>query len=161
MSNDDTTPTPTSQDPDQLPQWARDQISEANAQAAKYRVEKNEAVQAAKDEVEQTWKSKVEELEAQLQGKSAEVDTARTEVIKLKAALEAGIDSDKVMTFASLLKGETEDELKSHAEEVKALFNAPAPDPKDPPTDPSQGSGNPLPLNGDPLLNAVMGVINK
>lgn len=151
------------QSDDTLPQWARDQISQANAQAAKYRTEKNDAVEAAKAEVEQEWTSKFQQLEEQITGKDTELSAARTEVVKLKAALEAGIDSDKVMTFASLLKGETEDELKSHAEEVKKLFAAPeTPAPKnDPAHDPSQGSGNPLPLNGDPLLAAVTKIVGK
>lgn len=146
-----------------LPQWAQDKIAEANAEAAKYRVEKKDAVETAKSEVEAEWKSKYEALEGQIAAKESETTEARTEVAKLKAALEVGIESDKVITFASLLKGDNEDQLKSHADEVKELFvtQAPPQDPKDPPRDPSQGSGNPLPLNGDPLLNAVMGVVNK
>ena len=36
---------------DVLPQWARDEITKANNQAAKYRTEKNDAVEAAKKEV--------------------------------------------------------------------------------------------------------------
>lgn len=146
-----------------LPQWAQDKIAEANAEAAKYRVEKKDAVEAGKAEVEAEWSSKFEALESQIQDKESAIAESRTEVSKLKAALETGIESDKVMTFASLLKGDTEDELKAHADEVKQLFaaQAPASDPKDPPRDPSQGSGNPLPLNGDPLLNAVMGVLKK
>lgn len=146
-----------------LPQWAQDKIAEANAEAAKYRVEKKEAVEAGKAEVAAEWESKVEALEAQIQDKDKAEAESRTEVAKLKAALATGIESDKVLTFASLLKGDTEDELKAHADEVKQLFaaEAPAGDPKDPPRDPSQGSGNTLPLNGDPLLNAVMGVLKK
>lgn len=145
-----------------LPQWAQEKIAEANAEAAKYRVEKNDAVAAAKAEVEAEWKAKHEALEATVATAQTEAGDSRTEVAKLKAALTAGIESEKVLTFASLLQGETEDELKSHADQVKALFPAAPPaDPKDPPVDPSQGSGNHLPLNGDPLLQAVMGIVNK
>ena len=156
------TTTNETQDQGSLPQWARDQITEANAQAAKYRVEKNDAVEAAKSEVENEWKSKYEALEAQIADKDTEVNSSRTEVAKLKAALEAGIDSDKVVSFAALLQGSTEDELRSHADEVKSLFTTSAAPAGNPPAqDPSQGSGNPLPLNGDPLLDAVMGIVNK
>lgn len=140
-----------------LPQWAQDEISSARNEAARYRTEKNEAVEAAKAEVEASWKSKVEELEkAKADAETASVES-RSEVTKLKAALGAGIESDKVLSFASLLKGETEDELKSHADEVKALFGAgsPASPEKTPAVDPSQGSGNTLPLNGDPLLDSI------
>lgn len=163
MTDSIETPAPTSQDTDALPQWARDQISEANAQAARLRIDKNAAVEAAKAEVETEWKTKFEGLEATIAAKDDETNSARTEVAKLKAALTAGIDSDKVVSFAALLQGSDEDELSSHAEEVKKLFtvsdDTPASNP--PAKDPSQGSGNPLPLNGDPLLNAVMGIVNK
>lgn len=140
-----------------LPQWAQDTIAEANAEAAKYRVEKKDAVEAGKAEVEASWKTKVEELEASIADRESAMSEARTDVTKLKAALEAGIDTEKVLSFASLLKGDTEEELKSHAEEVKQLFavSDPATPPKTPAVDPSQGTGNPLPLNGDPLLAAV------
>lgn len=161
MQDETTTPQIPAQDVSALPQWAQDELSQARSEAAKYRVEKKDAVEAAKAEVETEWKSKYETLEQTFNEAKSEVDEGRLEVVKLKAALEAGIDSDKVVTFASLLKGGTEDELKAHADEVKKLFAAPAPESKDPAIDPSQGSGNPLPLNGDPLINSIMRVINK
>ncbi|OIR43201.1 hypothetical protein [Corynebacterium sp. NML120713] len=145
-----------------LPDWVRDKLTKANNEAAKYRTEKNEAVEKAKQEKEQL-SEKVSQLEAALKEKGEEVQTERTEVEKLKAAIGAGIPTDKMITFAGLLKGETEEELVSHAEELKKLFvieeTTPA---KSKATDPSQGSGGKhLPLNGDPLLESVMAVINK
>lgn len=142
---------------DVLPDWARDQITKANAEAAKYRTEKKEAVEAAKAEVTASFTSKIEELEAQIKAKEEEGVAARYEVDRLKVALEAGIDADKVTKFAGLLKGTTSEEMKSHAEELKELFtNAEQPAKRSPALDPTQGTGNPLPLNGDPLLAAVM-----
>lgn len=150
-----------SQDPNALPDWAREQISTANAQAAKYRNEKKDAVEAAKAAVENEWSVKYGELEASIADKDTELSTQRLETDKLKAALEAGISSDKVLSFASLLKGENADELKSHAEEVKALMGDSDLPPANPPaTDPTQGQGNHLPLNGDPLLEAVTRIVN-
>lgn len=148
---------------DVIPDHFRKELKEARADAAKYRTEKKEAVAQAREEVEASFKSKVEELEAQIQQQGAELANSRTETVKLKAALQAGIEVDKVESFADLLKGETEEELKSHAEELKKLFvtepSAPA---KRKATDPTQGSqGDPLPLNGDPLLEAITNVINR
>ena len=80
------------------------------------------------------------------------------------AAIGAGIQTDKVLTFADLLKGENEDELRSHAEELKKLFGEtgdPVPS-KSKVTDHSQGSGGDVtPLNGDQLLNDLMRFIGK
>lgn len=142
---------------EELPQWARDQITKANNQAAKYRTEKNEAVEAAKKEVEDSFASKIEELEAAGQKANDEVTASRHEVDRIKAALEAGIATDKVLSFADLLKGENPDELRSHAESLKELFVTNEAPRASKATDPSQGQGNNhLPLNGDPLLEAVM-----
>lgn len=148
---------------DVLPDWAREKLTKANNEAAKYRTEKNEAVEKAKQETTEAFSEKVSQLEAALKEKDEQVQTERTEVEKLKAAIGAGIPTDKVVTFAGLLKGETEEELVSHVEELKKLFVIEEHTPtKSKATDPSQGSGGKhLPLNGDPLLESVMAVINK
>ena len=136
-------------------------VKELRDEAAKPRTSKDDAVAAAKAEVETEWKSKYDELEALKSTVESEVDSSRLEVVKLKAALEAGIDSDKVVTFAGLLQGQNEDDLKSHADEVKTLFvtSEPAPAGKQPATDPTQGSGNHKPLNGDPLLEDIKRIV--
>lgn len=148
---------------DVLPDWAREKLTKANNEAAKYRTEKNEAVEKAKQEVADSFAEKVEALEAQVAERDSELEAGRHETAKLRAAIEAGISNDKIFTFADLLKGEDPDQLKSHAEELKELFSvedkAPA---RAAATDPSQGTGSKhLPLNGDPLLDSVMAVINK
>lgn len=157
------TETQSTEQNDVLPDWAREKLTKANNEAAKYRNEKNDAVEAAKNEVAESYTSKVEALEAQIAERDAEASTARVEVDRLKATIEAGIDHDKVYTFAELLKGDTAEELKSHADQLKELFiTEEAPKTKSPATDPSQGSaGKTLPLNGDPLLAAVTKAINR
>ena len=144
-----------------LPQWARDQITKANDQAAKYRVEKNDAVEAAKAEVEKDYTARIEELQAKFNESQEAVNSERHEVDKLKAAIEAGIANDKVLDFADLLKGDNPEELKSHADKLKSLFtNNEQKSEKQAATDPTQGQGNSLPLNGDPLLNALKSKLN-
>lgn len=164
--SDSTNEEKTTQDPavtGELPDWAREQIKKANNEAAKYRVEKNEAVEAAKKEVTDSFTSKIAELEAQIEAEKLDTAGARTEVAKLKAAINAGITAEKVETFAGLLKGETEDELRSHAEELKALFTTDEQPKSTRATDPSQGHGasSATPLNGDKLLTDILKIVNK
>lgn len=148
---------------DVLPDWAREKLTKANNEAAKYRTEKNEAVEKAKQEVTESFTAKVEALEAQVAERDSEITAGRHEVEKLRAAIDAGIANDKIFTFADLLKGENAEELRSHAEELKELFVVEQTErSKVAATDPSQGAGGKtLPLNGDPLLESVMAVINK
>lgn len=148
---------------DTLPDWAREKLTKANNEAAKYRTEKNEAVQKAVEETTATFQDKVSALEAQLQEKDGEIQSGRTEVEKLRATIQAGIPNDKVFTFADLLKGESEEDFVSHAEELKKLFVQEDNKPKNSPAvDPSQGhTSDTMALNGDPLLRSVMSIINK
>lgn len=163
MSEDQSNNTTHDEGVDVLPDWAREKLTKANNEAAKYRTEKNEAVEKAKQEVTESFTEKVEALEAQVAERDSEIQSGRHEVDKLRAAIDAGISNDKIFTFADLLKGENPEELKSHAEELKKLFVVEEKKPaKQSATDPSQGSGGDhLPLNGDPLLDSVMAIVNK
>lgn len=148
----------------ELPDWAREQISNANAEAAKYRTEKKDAVEAAKAEVAESFQSKIKDLESKIEAEAAQGTTARHEVDRLKVTIESGINAEKALSFADLLKGENEDELRSHAEELKKLFNDndSGEQKRASAVDPSQGSaGKPLPLNGDPLLKAITSIVNR
>lgn len=140
----------------------RKDLTDANAEAAKYRVEKKDAVEAAKQEAEQSFTSKIQELEEALANQTTEATTSRTEVTKLKVALAAGIATDKVESFASILAGDTPEQLASHADELKKLFTTDdSQKSSTPPTDPTQGIGNHIPLNGDPLLAKVLATVNR
>ena len=139
-------------------------LADANAEAAKYRVEKKEAVEAAKQEVTESFNARIAELEAELSAKDSDAVTARNDAAKLRATIKAGIDADKALDFADLLKGETEDELVSHAETLKNLFATDNPGAtKQAPVDPSQGlTGKTVPpLNGDPILAAIERAVNR
>lgn len=144
----------------ELPDWAREAINKANSEAAKYRTEKNSAVEAAKAEVTDSFTSKIKELEAQIEEKSGEVSQANLNVERVKAAIKVGISTDKLESFAELLHGSTQEELVAHAEQLKDLFTVANGASKA--TDRSQGSGGASgPLNGDPILDAVRNVINR
>lgn len=144
----------------ELPDWAREAINKANSEAAKYRTEKNSAVEAAKAEVTDSFTSKIKELEAQIEEKSSEASQANLNVERVKAAIKVGISTDKLESFAELLHGSTQEELVAHAEQLKDLFTVATGASKA--TDRSQGSGGASgPLNGDPILDAVRNVINR
>lgn len=139
-------------------------LADANAEAAKYRHEKKDAVEAAKQEVTESFNARIAELEAELAAKDTDVVSARNDAAKLRATIKAGIDTDKALDFADLLKGENEDELVSHAETLKNLFAPGNPGAtKQAPVDPSQGiTGKTVPpLNGDPILAAIERAVNR
>jgi len=134
--------------------FSKEYVQQLRNEAARYRTEKNDAVEAAKAAVTADWEGKL----AQEQSKAADLESklglADLTLTKVKTALSLGVPSDKVLAFAEILKGETEDEIKASAESAKELFGvAPV---KAPATDPTQGSGNShLALNGDPILDAL------
>ncbi|KZM68838.1 hypothetical protein [Nocardia terpenica] len=155
-------PVTTSQEPvaqtvDSLPEWAREKLTKANNEAAKYRNEKNDAVSAAKAEALTEYEAKLAAEAEKLAALQTKYTAKELELLKLKAALTAEIPGQSAIEFASLLQGGTEDEIATHAKAVKALFGKT--ETKDRPTDPTQGTGNVLPLNGDPLLEMVKRVV--
>lgn len=139
---------------DALPEWARNEIAEARQEAAKFRVQKNEAVNEAKEAVKTQFEGQIADLQNKLGATEDELSAKNIELLKLHAAIEAEVPTKYLSKFASLLKGSTAEELTAHAQEVKGLFGK-----TDAPVravDPSQGSGNNnLPLNGDPLLASL------
>lgn len=141
-----------------LPDWAREAISKANGEAAKYRTEKNDAVTAAKEAVNQEWATKVSDSQARSAALEADLGDAWVYAAKLEAAVNAGVPTDKVLAFAKFLKGSDEASIKESAESAKALFGIGT----QLATDPTQGSGGvpPVGLNSDALLSAVTAIVN-
>jgi len=164
MSDDVTDQADTGQTPDtanELPDWAKQKVAEANAEAARYRVEKKDAVEAAKQAVTAEFQEKIAGYDAKVSEAEAATDAARLENMKLTAAVQALVPNTKVQAFAELLKGDDEAALASHAEELKELFGTTSEDTAPPKaTDRSQGHQNPpLPLNGDRLMQAVQAAV--
>lgn len=109
-----------SADTTQLPEWAREKLTKANAEAAKYRTERNEA-QASLDAALGLETKLSEESAAHASTKEAlEANTLR--LLKLEAAIAAEIPHSKTVTFADMLKGASAEELASNAQELKAFF---------------------------------------
>lgn len=77
--------------------------------------------------------------------------------MKLRTALQAGIPSEDVFDVVALVQGNDEESISESVSRVKSLIGK-APE-RDRPVDPSQGSGNTLPLNGDPLLESLKKIV--
>lgn len=115
---------PKEQDQSQLPDWARKAISEANSEAAKYRLKANTAAEEAKKAVEAEFSAQIKALSDEKSAITAERSNAVGMVDKLTAALEAGVPGETAVEFAGLLQGSNKDEYKAHAEKLKSMFGA-------------------------------------
>jgi hypothetical protein len=122
--------------------YSENYVQRLRSEAARYRTEKTSAVDAAKEAVSNEWQSKVD-------GITADLGDSWIYAEKLHAAINAQVPAEKVLDFAAILQGSDPDSIKASAEKAKALFGVPA---KVTATDTTQGSGNTIPLNGDPLL---------
>src|SRR6187551_3723785 len=113
MSDDNQSATTTTgtQNTDALPDWARRAISDANAEAAKYRLKAQTAADEAKAETSKAYDEQLKALASEKTAIAAERDNAVTGLTKLKA----------------------------HATQLKDMFGSPAG--RQRATDKSQGAG--------------------
>lgn len=130
---------------DALPQWAREKLTKANNEAAKYRVQAKEAAEQVKAAEGLT--AQIAELSDAKAALAAELESARVGNLKLQAALSVGIPGESATEFAELLKGETPEEIQTHAEKVKELFGVKK---SDRAVDPTQGLGGKTPVDVAP-----------
>lgn len=128
------------QDMQALPQWARDAITTANDQAARNRIKAREAAETARAEVAAEFQERMSALAADKDDIALELGDARLDLSRLRIALGAGIPGESATEFAALLRGSNEDELRAHADKVKAMFGVISAQP-DRPVDHSQGLG--------------------
>lgn len=159
----DTTPTPeaaTPAAPQAAPQtetFSLEYVQSLRQEAAKYRTERNDAVASARAELTDEFESKLNEKDSAFAELKSELSAREVELLKLKAILAEGIPSEDVLTVADLVQGSDVESVSDSVKRVKSLIGkAPS---KDRPIDPSQGSGNHLPLNGDPLLDALKRIV--
>jgi hypothetical protein len=133
--------------------FSREYVQELRNEAAKYRTEKNTAVEAARAEVIKDYESKLAQKDGSLSEMETEVSARQLELLKLKMVLNEGIPTEDVLDVVSLVQGADEETVSESVKRVKSLIGKKPP--ADRPVDPSQGQGNHLPLNGDPLLETV------
>lgn len=117
-------PAAPAQTTEQLPEWARKAISEANGEAASYRQKAKTAADEAKAAVAAEYDEQIKTLSGEKTAIAAERDSAATNYTKLMVALQAGVPGETAVEFAGLLQGSSEDEFKAHAEKLKGMFGA-------------------------------------
>lgn len=163
MSETDTTPTPAdvaeataAQEAPQSPEtFSKEYVQELRNEAARYRTQKNEAVEAVKATLSAEFDAKLAEKDVALAEVQNQLAEAQIELEKIFVAIDAQVPSEKVRAFAAILKGEDKDSLAESAKSAKELFGGLGS--KSPAYDPTQGAGGgkPLALNGDPILEAL------
>jgi hypothetical protein len=142
----DTTATTTATTGEKTSQWYEAELSKVRDEAAGHRVGKKEAVEAAKAEAATEWQAKLDEAAKQHETTQSELAKAQLELAKVLAAV--GDQKDYVVKFASLLQGESVEEIDTHAETVRELFSG-STSPK-PAVDKTPASKT-VALNGDPI----------
>lgn len=98
--------------------------------------------------------SDLERAQKEAQTAQAELAEYRLTTMRQKVALEKGVPA----ALVDRLRGADEAELTADADELLALLAPKETEPQGrtaPRPDPSQGSRDHMPLNGDPLLSAV------
>ena len=139
----DQTAEPQNNNANDAPDWARKAISDANSEAAKYRVERN----ALKQQLDEVLGEKTQLTDTLAEAEKAR-DAANMELLRLRVALDAGIPGDRARTVAERLQGTTEDELKADASKLVQEFGLNKKN--DRATDPSQGRGQSGPITNTP-----------
>ncbi len=136
------------QSEDDLPEWARSALTDARNDAAKYRVRARDAATAADTAAAEKFSTQVSTLSDEKSALAADLNTARLDNLKLRAALAVGIPGESAAEFADLLKGDSEEQIVDHAQRVASTFGTAFSATPDRPVDPAQGmtsenSGNP------------------
>jgi hypothetical protein len=149
--------TAAAQEVDTAETFSREYVQELRNEAAKYRTEKNNAVEAARAEVIKDYETKLAQKDGSLSEMETEVSARSLELLKLKMVLNEGIPTEDVLDVVSLVQGADEETVSESVKRVKSLIGRKPP--ADRPVDPSQGTGNVLPLNGDPLLEMVKSMV--
>ena len=161
MSETPTTEAPaqtTTSQEQKVESFSREYVEELRNEAAKYRNEKKDAVEAAKQEaaaaVVKEYEAKLSEQSAAATELQTKLSASELELVKLKAILSEGIPSEDVLEVATLVQGTDEESVSESVKRVKALIGkAPA---SQSPVDFSQGRGGEVvPLNGDKVLNLL------
>lgn len=134
-------------------------VKSLREEAAAARVAKKDAVDAAVKEIRDAQAAELASRDTAYTELQNELGNAWVELEKLYTTIDANVPSDKVRAFVSILQGTDKETIQASAKSAYELaggFNT-----KSPAFDPTQGFGgrDPLPLNGDPILNAMKGVL--
>lgn len=133
--------------------FSRDYVEALRQENAAARIKAKEADSAARQEVTKEFKSKMAERDTAFTEMETTSAATALELLKIKLVLEAKVPSDDILEVADLVQGIDEESVKESVNRIKALLGkAPA---KVSATDPTQGSGGTVPLNGNPVLEIL------
>lgn len=118
------TPPAAEQNTADLPPWAREALTKANREAAKYRTQLQEIKPRADqfDALEQASKTEAQRLAEAAETAKRDAEQARAEAVRYKVAATHGITADHF----DLLGAGSEDEITERAEKLSALLKAQA-----------------------------------
>lgn len=139
----------------ELPDWARKEVSTANAEAAKYRVKAQTIEAEVRKELEQKFQTDLKLVSDEKSAALTERDKYAADYNKLVVALDVQVPGESAVEFSKLLQGSTADEFKQHAETLKGMFGTGS---KPRAVDPSQGLGG---GNADNPADALQQLFNK
>lgn len=130
-------------------------VKSLREEAAAARVAKKDAVDAAIKEANDAHQAQLAARDTAFTELQNELSQARLELEKLYVSIDSRVPSDKVRAFASLLQGDDSEAIQASAKaayELAGGFST-----KSPAFDPTQGFGGreTMPLNGDPILEAI------
>lgn len=130
-------------------------VKSLREEAAAARVAKKDAVDTAIKQAHEAHQAELAAKDTAFTELQNELSKARLELEKLYISIDSKVPSDKVRAFASLLQGDDTEAIKASAQaayELAGGFST-----KTPAFDPTQGLGgrDTLPLNGDPILEAI------
>jgi hypothetical protein len=133
----------------ELPDWARKEVSTANAEAAKYRVKAQTVEAEVRAELEKKFQEDLKLVSDEKSAALTERDKYAANYEKLVVALDVKVPGESAVEFSKLLQGSNADEFKAHAETLKGMFGTGS---KPRAVDPSQGLGG---GNADDPANAL------
>ncbi|AUV61974.1 head scaffolding protein [Mycobacterium phage SWU2] len=156
--NPGATDTTTTQAEDQASKpevFSREYVEGLRRENAAHRTSKQTAVDEAVAAVKQQYETQLADKDTAYAALQNELGNAWIELEKVYTAIEAKVPSDKVRALAEFLQGTDKESITESAKSAAKLFGGW--DSIDPAVDPTQGKGGgtPLPLNGDPILQAL------
>ncbi|ADB93711.1 scaffolding protein [Mycobacterium phage RedRock] len=131
-------------------------VKELRNEAAAARLAKKDAVEAAVNEAKEAHTAELVARDTRITELENEIAKAWTLLQKYETSLAAKVPSDKVQQFVAILQGDDAESIEASAKANLELIGGFSSKPV-PGFDPTQGFGGrkEMPLNGDPILDAI------
>lgn len=148
---------------DQLPEWARKQITEANQEAAKYRIKAKEVAEETKARLEAEFAEQLKAVADEKSAITAERDAAVLQLEKLRAVLEAGVPGEHAFTFADLIQGSAPEEIRENVQKLLTIAGSAGTRRSTAAVDRSAGMGSAASASdpAEAFGRALLGMLNK